>query len=857
MARVQVEQAPRVLPDTRAPNDYENIQASPAAFGGLVGAAEQRTGQQIEQGGNDLVQAAVVRQNRFNQVASDDAFNQLQKGYFNTTFGDPNDPSKPGFYGMRGEAAMRAYPQTTKSLDDLRNQIRNGLQNDAQRLEFDTASRRLQMYTMDSIGRHYDQQFTTYQLAVNEATERNQQQAIGAQWNNDTTFNNSLEELKRAAVRKLQVAYGDNPDPKLVTAEINRVTGEAIEKRAIAWGAHDPSAALGWLKTEESSVDPSRYSVIERQLKGLGEKNEVNSAIERSFQPGPISQAQPAAGRSVSAVWDRMIGAESGGNQFGANGQPLTSPKGATGVAQLMPATARDVAERHGFEYDPEAVQNDRGYNHMLGRAYFGDLVKQYGGNTTLAAAAYNAGPGRVDQWITQFGDPRTGSVSDAAWADRIPIAETRAYVMKTAMPGLGVATSSAPAESASAPAKQPASMAVQQLRNGALTPENFDEIYGKGAAQQYLTPPGAQPDRIVTPGQAAVSGVPAGPLPLAGQTQPQQPPVSPRLAGELQTMQRAYQVTANMEPDMREKVLQGVYLRIQRANTLYDQADAAAQKARRQAAEAAGNRIVTQLLKDPAKVNADEIANDPNLDWHQKLELNRVVQAANAPDEQKDVKTYGPGFWALFQRIHSAEGDPNRITDPSELWKHGGPNGDLTVSGIDKLTSELQGRRTPEGEAASEMKKQFLLNARKQISGTNELLHLKDPKGDELYLKFLAHALPAYDAGIKAGKTPAQMLDPDSKDYLGASIKSFGRPMSEWSKDVIFEGIPAGLPDGKQTAATPKIDLTTRDGIVSAYQSGRITYEQAQQALVARGFARPDAPAAPAASGPQVPATP
>jgi hypothetical protein len=55
--------------------------------------------------------------------------------------------------------------------------------------------------------------------------------------------------------------------------------------------------------------------------------------------------------------------------------------------------------------------------------------------------------------------------------------------------------------------------------------------------------------------------------------------------------------------------------------------------------------------------------------------------------------------------------------------------------------------------------------------------LHIKDPKGDELYLKFLANALPAYDAGKKAGKTPAQLLNPDSPDYIGKSITNYKRP--------------------------------------------------------------------------------
>ena len=144
----------------------------------------------------------------------------------------------------------------------------------------------------------------------------------------------------------------------------------------------------------------------------------------------------------ADAVWQRMIQQESRGRQFDAKGRPLTSPKGAIGRAQVMPATARRVATQMlGEEFDEKRYRTDAAYNERLGRTYFDWLVKRFDGDTVLAAAAYNAGEGSVDKWLKALGDPRRGQISHAEWAAKIPFRETRDYVARVTDVGMGGGT--------------------------------------------------------------------------------------------------------------------------------------------------------------------------------------------------------------------------------------------------------------------------------------------------------------------------------------------------------------------------------------------------------------------------------
>jgi soluble lytic murein transglycosylase len=107
------------------------------------------------------------------------------------------------------------------------------------------------------------------------------------------------------------------------------------------------------------------------------------------------------------------------------------SGAGALGLMQLMPGTAKLIAKVLDIPFTPRKLTEDGVYNVTLGQAYLDDLMTTFNGSYVLSIAAYNAGPGRVKQWIDQFGDPRSPDIDAVDWVEQIPFTETRNYVQR------------------------------------------------------------------------------------------------------------------------------------------------------------------------------------------------------------------------------------------------------------------------------------------------------------------------------------------------------------------------------------------------------------------------------------------
>jgi len=112
------------------------------------------------------------------------------------------------------------------------------------------------------------------------------------------------------------------------------------------------------------------------------------------------------------------------------NAKTVSSAR-AMGLMQVTPDAGRYVAKKFGATYDEKRLLSDQGYNVQLGAAELGDLYADYRGSHILTFVGYNAGKGRVKEWIAKYGDPRNPKVDPIDWVERIPFSETRNYVQR------------------------------------------------------------------------------------------------------------------------------------------------------------------------------------------------------------------------------------------------------------------------------------------------------------------------------------------------------------------------------------------------------------------------------------------
>lgn len=107
------------------------------------------------------------------------------------------------------------------------------------------------------------------------------------------------------------------------------------------------------------------------------------------------------------------------------------SAANAVGLMQITPEAGRDTAKRFGVKYDWSRMVSDPVYNTQMGAGELSALLSEYKGSHIMTFAGYNAGRGRVRDWIKAYGDPRDPKVDPVDWVERIPFSETRNYVQR------------------------------------------------------------------------------------------------------------------------------------------------------------------------------------------------------------------------------------------------------------------------------------------------------------------------------------------------------------------------------------------------------------------------------------------
>ena len=237
------------------------------------------------------------------------------------------------------------------------------------------------------------------------------------------------------------IALGENPanriaklsDPTWTRDTAIAFTEHEVLRAAawlVAWG--DPQRAQVFLtRMDELAPIPAERALTAAFALGVGmpegavfvarRMGRDGLALPHAGWPAPFNPAAPP-----DPAFSLGIMRQESSFDIGA-----VSPSGARGLMQLMPPTAREVAKQLGITVSIPALTSDASSNIRLGSTYLQEVLTRFDNCLPLAAAAYNAGPHRVAQWLGDNGDPRTGPIDMVDWIELIPVSETRNYVQR------------------------------------------------------------------------------------------------------------------------------------------------------------------------------------------------------------------------------------------------------------------------------------------------------------------------------------------------------------------------------------------------------------------------------------------
>ncbi|RRN64160.1 lytic transglycosylase domain-containing protein [Caulobacter sp. 602-1] len=247
-----------------------------------------------------------------------------------------------------------------------------------------------------------------------------------------TTFYGQLA-AEKAGLKELRL----DRDPVITQADRARFYGrEQIRAARILAdiGARDQFRSLV-LYIDDTLPNAEESALLVDFARGYGDQDLAMRAVRTAAQRGFILTERgyplldhhftPGPGAAETAFVYSISRQESNFDPSARSGV------GARGMMQLMPATASIVARKLGEAHSLDRL-SDAPYNMRLGSVYLGDMVRSFSGSYIMAAAAYNAGPGRPAQWAGLCGDPRGASTDPLDFIECIPFSETRNYVMRT-----------------------------------------------------------------------------------------------------------------------------------------------------------------------------------------------------------------------------------------------------------------------------------------------------------------------------------------------------------------------------------------------------------------------------------------
>lgn len=272
-------------------------------------------------------------------------------------------------------------------------------------------------------------------------------------------------------------------------------------------------------------------------------------------------------------------------------------------------------------------------------------------------------------------------------------------------------------------------------------------------------------------------------------------------------------------------------------------------------AAAAYGTVLNDQLektLKDPKFTDAGQLPpelasqlTDKQLNYVDRVAEQHLAGATGIAT--KDMKEYGPGMFDLMRDINSGV-----IKNPQQLLDHlpdpkNGKSGDITLAGYKQLITQFS--HDPDSKSDQEMQTQAFKVIKRQLSGEDDMLGIKDPKGEELF----SRALPKLFKAIQDGKsqtpplTMGEMTDPGNKAWIGNIVQGLKRSAVQQNMDMMHS---AGAVTAEPATSSKAAPSRGAIDIIREYQNttdpakrDALKKEAVQLGLIPEEVEKPEAP--------------
>ncbi len=423
MARFDFNPLQTVAPSA-APTPGFSQQATPEAFGANIGAAMQGLGQELGQAGDVASRHALAFQELTNETYARQATTDYQNKLRVMGFGDPTKPDQPGYFSLKGQAAFNGAKPTIEDAQKARDDLLDKMPNDAARRMAQPAMDAHLGAFSENVSRGAAQGRMEWMTGVHQASIDAYKNQAADFYNDPAKVDVAIAMAKRETVGLAELQGKTPEETVLLQQKAESDIRVGIVDRMLT---NDPIGAQDYYSKHMDAVLPEDRAKVEKIIKA-----NVTPILTRNIADAQLGGASaPNAKVTDEAVKVGLPGwltvaqqnAESGGREFNADGSRVTSVKGARGIMQVMPATAGNPG--FGIKASDGTPADDK----RVGTEYMQAMLQRYG-NQTVALAAYNWGPGKVDAVLSRMGSGpgKSGAINEDAFLAKVP-AETREYV--------------------------------------------------------------------------------------------------------------------------------------------------------------------------------------------------------------------------------------------------------------------------------------------------------------------------------------------------------------------------------------------------------------------------------------------